>query len=175
MLAAAPPASGGDGYHMIVVDAFTQELYIPFHLGTREFFELCRSRLAPGGILAMNVYAYRPDSPNMVALQNTLATVFGSAVRVRQFWEGNFALYARNAEGPPDVTRLAPLRIRQRFGGRDDLAEWSDLMALAERVPGKSVVIRPDPTLRVLTDDDAPIEAMMDEMIDRKEERIRGE
>ena len=44
-LAAAAPT--GD-YDVIVVDAYRQP-YIPFYLATREFFELARDRLAPGG------------------------------------------------------------------------------------------------------------------------------
>ena len=37
------------GYDAIMVDAYRQP-YIPFYLTTREFFELTRERLAPGGI-----------------------------------------------------------------------------------------------------------------------------
>ena len=172
MLAAGP--AGDAGYHMIVVDAFTQELYIPFHLGTREFFELCRSRLAPGGIVAMNVYAYHADSPNLLAIENTLATVFGAAVRVRQTWQGNFVLLARNGDGPPDVTRLAPARVARRFGPRAEVKEWDSLVRLAAAVPGKSIEVQPDPARLVLTDDDAPLERLMDEMIERKERELRG-
>ena len=175
MLAATPPPEREDGYHMIVVDAFAHELYIPFHLGTLEFFELCKKRLAPGGVIAMNVYAYRPDSPNLLAIENTLATAFGSVVRVRQFYGTNYVLLARNGAEPPDVTRLAPLRVRQRFGDRDGLAEWDQLITQAERVPRKSAVVRPDPNGLVLTDDHAPIESLMDAMIDRMEEDIRGD
>ncbi len=173
----AHPATSDDddrGYHIIVIDAFTHELYIPFHLGTQEFFELCKRKLAPGGIVAINVYAYRPDSPNLVALENTLATVFGAAVRVRQFWGGNFVLMARKAETPPDVTRLAPLRIDERFGMRDEISEWSRLVDFAARVPAKSAVVLPDPNALVLTDDHAPLETLMDTVIDLKEDEIRG-
>ena len=39
---------------MIVLDAYRQP-YIPFYLATREFFELVRDRLAPGGVAIVNV------------------------------------------------------------------------------------------------------------------------
>lgn len=42
------------GYDLIVLDAYHQP-YIPFYLATREFFALARERLAPDGILAVNV------------------------------------------------------------------------------------------------------------------------
>jgi spermidine synthase len=43
-------------YDLIILDAF-RELGIPFHLLTREFYELIKQRLAPGGALASNVAA----------------------------------------------------------------------------------------------------------------------
>jgi predicted membrane-bound spermidine synthase len=45
--------SAGD-YDAIMVDAYRQP-YIPFHLSTQEFFELARERLAPGGVVIVNV------------------------------------------------------------------------------------------------------------------------
>jgi spermidine synthase len=41
-------------YDLIMVDAFTGS-YIPFHLMTKEFYQLVRSRLAPHGVAAFNV------------------------------------------------------------------------------------------------------------------------
>ena len=41
-------------YDLIIVDAYHQP-YVPFYLATREFFRLARERLAPGGIVALNV------------------------------------------------------------------------------------------------------------------------
>ncbi|MBJ7471058.1 MAG: fused MFS/spermidine synthase [Solirubrobacteraceae bacterium] len=45
--------SDGD-YDAIIVDAYRQP-YIPFHLSTREFFSLAKDRLAPGGVVIVNV------------------------------------------------------------------------------------------------------------------------
>jgi hypothetical protein len=41
-------------WDVIVVDAYRQP-YIPFYLTTREFFALVRERLAPGGVVLVNV------------------------------------------------------------------------------------------------------------------------
>ena len=41
-------------YDLIIVDAFTGS-YIPFHLMTREFYQLVRDRLAPHGVAAFNI------------------------------------------------------------------------------------------------------------------------
>ena len=59
-------------YDLIVLDAF-RELGIPFHLLTREFYELIKQRLAPGGAVASNVAA---NTRLYVASLTTLRTVF---------------------------------------------------------------------------------------------------
>ncbi len=171
MLAAAP---AGTTYHMIVVDAFSQEMYIPFHLGTREFFELCKRRLVAGGVFAMNVYAYRPNSPNLAAIENTLATVFGRCSRVRQWWGGNFVLLAKNADVPADTARLLPGPIESRFGRRPGVSEWNELVAQAAWIPDDTTIILPDPDKPLLTDDHCPLEALTDRFVEREEKEIFG-
>lgn len=70
-LAAQPPAV----YDLIVMDAFGSST-IPFHLVTREVFTLIRSRLAPGGLLAMNIESVGWHSPLVDAVSATAASVF---------------------------------------------------------------------------------------------------
>jgi spermidine synthase len=55
-------------YDLIFVDAFTGS-YIPFHLMTREFYQLVRSRLAPHGVAAFNFL------PTADVFENNLRTV----------------------------------------------------------------------------------------------------
>ncbi|MDX6512930.1 MAG: hypothetical protein QOE36_2434, partial [Gaiellaceae bacterium] len=64
-----------DRYDLILVDAYRQP-YVPFYLATQEFFELARSRLAPGGILALNVATVPGDHRLAQGIAGTLATVF---------------------------------------------------------------------------------------------------
>jgi MFS family permease len=60
----------------LVLDAYSSDT-IPFHLITREFFELARSRLTDDGVLAIN-YIGRPEGdPVTASLLRTLAAVFG--------------------------------------------------------------------------------------------------
>ncbi len=167
-------APRGATWHMIVVDAFANELYVPFHLGTVEFFDLCRRRLAPGGVLAMNVYAYHPDSPNLAALENTLATVFGRCLRVRQSWGGNFLLIARNGDEPADVKRLSPKRITARVGERGGVSEWKGVLGLGDWVQSHTTPIEPRDGAFVLTDDHSPLEWLTDRFIDRAEAALLG-
>jgi spermidine synthase len=44
-------------YDLIVLDAYSSGGHIPAHLTTKEFLELCRSRLSPGGAVVSNVIA----------------------------------------------------------------------------------------------------------------------
>lgn len=63
-------------YDILIVDAYSHQLYIPFQLATRQFFHLAADHLAPGGILAMNVNALSRHSPLLLAIVRTLHAVF---------------------------------------------------------------------------------------------------
>jgi len=64
-------------YDLIVVDAYHQP-YVPFYLATREFFRLARERLAPGGILALNVASVPGDERLLDGIAGTLTYEFPS-------------------------------------------------------------------------------------------------
>jgi spermidine synthase len=61
-------------YDVIVVDAYRQP-YIPFYLATKEFFELCRDRLEPGGVVLINIG--HPEGQER--LEEVLAATMGAA------------------------------------------------------------------------------------------------
>lgn len=63
-------------YDIIIVDAYSQQLYIPSHMATVEFFELAKSRLRDSGIFAINVNAFRDDAPLLQRMSSTLQAVF---------------------------------------------------------------------------------------------------
>jgi spermidine synthase len=63
-------------YDVISVDAYRQP-YIPFYLTTVEFFETVRDRLAPGGVLIVNVG--HPDGQD--DLEKVLTATIGEAFR----------------------------------------------------------------------------------------------
>ena len=58
-------------YDLIIVDAYHQP-YVPFYLATREFFRLARERLAPGGIVALNVASVPGDDSLLDGIAGTL-------------------------------------------------------------------------------------------------------
>jgi len=62
-----------DKQDLIIVDAYTPP-YIPPHLVTKEFFEICKSKLDHGGIIAINV-GRMPDDRSLI---NDLATTINT-------------------------------------------------------------------------------------------------
>lgn len=135
-------------YDILIVDAYSEEIYIPFTLTTEEFFRLARSHLRPGGILAMNVNATSPRSPLLLAMERTLRTVFPHVALAKAAPPYNYLLVASLRPLHPPVPRLLPAFLR----GEADLLDRSWHAA------------RPGPGL-VLTDDRAPVEALTNGMI----------
>ncbi len=110
-------------YDLILIDAYRQP-YVPFYLATREFFRLCRERLAPGGIVALNVSTVPGDHRLAEGVAGTLRAEFPQvvtwqALRFNQFVVGLTAPLPRSvmadrlasgAARPPP--HHAPLRSR---------------------------------------------------------------
>ena len=67
-------------YDVIVLDAYRQP-YIPFYLATREFFELVRDRLAPGGVAIVNVGHPEGSTELERVIGRTMAEVFPVVLR----------------------------------------------------------------------------------------------
>jgi spermidine synthase len=69
-----------EDYDVIVLDAYRQP-YIPFYLATREFFELARDRLAPGGVLIANVGHPEGSDELEKVVGRTMAEAFPTVLR----------------------------------------------------------------------------------------------
>ena len=74
---------GEQKYDIVIIDAYTQQIYIPFHLTTMEFFSQVKKGLSAEGVVAMNVSSAREDSPLIESISNTLRLVFGHVYRLR--------------------------------------------------------------------------------------------
>jgi spermidine synthase len=136
-------------YDAIFVDAYRQP-YIPFYLTTREFFELARDRLNPGGVVIVNVG--HPENSDRLekVLTATVSTVFDNVMR-DPIEEVNTLLVASEQSVSADKMR----------------ASLPDLPADVARVADLAAV-RLEPPLRggtVYTDDRAPVEWLIDKSI----------
>jgi spermidine synthase len=137
------------GYDVIMVDAYRQP-YIPFYLTTREFFELARDRLAPGGAVIVNAGHPEGNDDLETVLGATLADVFPTVLR-DPIEDTNTLLLA--TEAPAGGQRLA-----EAVPGLP-----ADLRVLAARESGR---IEPRlPGGEVYTDDRAPVEWLIDRSI----------
>ena len=140
--------SDGD-YDVIVVDAYRQP-YIPFYLATREFFELVRDRLAPGGVVVVNV-GHPDDNDDLEkAISATMADVFPTVIRDPLEDSNTLVLGSE-----------APASQEQLLGAiavlPDDLKNLAAIEA--ERI-GPMLAGGP-----VYTDDKAPVEWLIDRSI----------
>jgi spermidine synthase len=136
-------------YDLIFIDAYRQP-YVPFYLATADFFKLCRDRLAPDGIVALNISTVPGDDRLSSSISGTLATQFPlvmrwPALRFNQLVLG-FAtptaldvLDDRAATAPGDILPLTDLLT----------AEWTQVTPMND----------------YWTDDRAPVEWITDQMI----------
>jgi len=142
-------ASTGAKYDLILIDAYRQP-YVPFYLATREFFRLVRSRLAPGGIVALNVSTVPEDHRLATAVAGTLATEFPQvvtwqALTFNQFVVGLTApqpasvLRARLATAPPALLPDTALFARDLRAAAPASTPWTDDRAPVEWVTDRMI------------------------------------
>jgi spermidine synthase len=137
------------GYDVIMVDAYRQP-YIPFYLATREFFELARDRLAPGGVVIVNAGHPEDNDDLETVLGRTMAEVFPTVLRDPIEPTNTLLL---GAEGPASGARLDEIAGELPRGLRP-VAEQS-AARIGPRLEGG----------RVYTDDRAPVEWLIDRSI----------
>jgi spermidine synthase len=155
----APPAH----YDAIILDAFTIGGRIPFHLVTHEFIDLCRSRLAPGGVFLMNINSAEagPRSAIFRSMYKTLAGVFPQThafVLYRQHISAdtstNIILVAANGDQRlthADWAARAAAYQSNSYVTREQIdAMLADLL----------ITVPPTESAAEFTDDYAPIETM---------------
>ena len=136
-------------YDVISVDAYRQP-YIPFYLATREFFELARDRLTPGGVLILN--AGHPESSD--DLEKVLTASIGEAFPhvLRDPIENTNTLIVASEE-PLSKANLQRAALRLPSGLQPTALD------AAERID------EPLDGGRVYTDDKAPVEWLIDKSI----------
>ncbi|MGH9857737.1 MAG: fused MFS/spermidine synthase, partial [Acidobacteriota bacterium] len=101
-------AADNHQYDLIIIDVYERELSVPFHLTTVEFFEQLRPRLAPGGIVAININATDEQTLWVRSLARTAAAIFPE-VRLAAVPDScNFLLLA-TTKSWPQATSALPL------------------------------------------------------------------
>lgn len=88
---------------LIVVDAYANQMEIPPHLASAEYFRECRAHLREDGWLAANVGGFGLQDPVVEAVAATLATAFERRVlALRVPFSRNVTLFVRRRAEPPE-------------------------------------------------------------------------
>jgi spermidine synthase len=130
-------------FDMIMIDAYRGP-FVPFHLLTKEFYELVARRLEPGGVVVQNV------EPTTMLFDSAVATI-NAVFDHLDFFTGrnNIVIVAYNGEIKSTEELLAQAEQRQATHGfRYDLKEILSRQFSPER----------DDAAEPLTDDWAPVE-----------------
>ncbi|NOY25496.1 MAG: methyltransferase domain-containing protein [Oligoflexia bacterium] len=141
-------------FDVILMDAYRQP-YIPFHLVTVEFFRQAYQHLSDGGVLAVNVASVRGVSRSLTAMiYRTLREVFDTVIWV-DATQSNDVIYATKHKTD---RYLAANRLEHGFHTAAYNTIRRGFRARTKGpVPGWE-------DARLLTDDQAPVEAAWDLM-----------
>jgi spermidine synthase len=142
-----------DKWDVILIDAYRGP-FVPFHLLTKEFYALVKSRLNPGGVVVQNI---EPSTMLFDSATATLNSVFPAV----DLYDGGGNVVAVGYEGrsltQADLLARAA-KVQERYKLRYDLRS----MVAQRRVLGR-------PTGKVMTDDFAPVETLR--AIEQKNEK----
>lgn len=142
-------------YDVIGIDAYRQP-YIPFHLATKEFFELLDKRLKPGGVVVINAGRTPGDYRLVEAMGNTMASVFPNVFMIDTQKNANTLIYGTKAPTTEEAFTRNAGRVKN-FDLRT-VVGWAF-------TTGNFRAYKPSGT--AFTDDLAPLERVIDQMIVR--------
>ncbi|MBA2754395.1 MAG: fused MFS/spermidine synthase [Chloroflexia bacterium] len=141
-------------FDVIGVDAYRQP-YIPFHLTTVEFFEEAVDHLSPDGVVVVNVGRTETDYRLVEALGTTMAAVFPHVVAIDVERYNNTIL----------VGSLVPLSAGALGTNAARLVADSPARTVADAALGSGSVRDFRPPGEAFTDDHAPVERVVDQII----------
>ncbi len=131
-------------YDVILVDAYRGP-FVPFHLLTREFFQIAKSKLARGGVVAQNI------EPSTMLYEAAIATIHSVFDNVDVYPAGgNYVVMAY--DGPARTAEELSARaaaLDQQFNPRYPMTTMLTLRETTEAGAGQ-----------ILTDDFAPVEIL---------------
>jgi spermidine synthase len=143
-------------FDLIGVDAYRQP-YIPFQLTSREFFQEVSDHLSPDGVAVVNAGRTATDYRLVDALAATMRDVFPyvTAIDVAQY--SNTILVGSNVPLSADTLSTRAGQLPATSPVRE-VAAWS-------LSTGNIRAIAPERNALVFTDDKAPVEMVIDQMI----------
>jgi spermidine synthase len=145
-------------YDIIAVDAYRPP-YIPPHMTTQEFFQIAAAHLVDDGVLAINSASVPGDRRLINGLATTIRTVFPSIFTVDIPGSLNTVIFATKQETKPENFAMNLVALSQ------DPIVHPLLVASMQTTFGN---LKTDyETTTVFTDDHAPIEWIVNDMVIR--------
>ncbi|MEM7347675.1 MAG: fused MFS/spermidine synthase [Chloroflexota bacterium] len=147
-------------YDVIGVDAYRPP-YIPFHLTTQEFFQEIHDHLNEDGIMAINAGRTSTDYSLVESLGATMKTVFPNVYVV------DVPSYGSSLGNSLVVATKQPTRL-ENFATNTAQLQHPLLRVVADRSLNSRIwELHPDPDALVFTDDKAPVERVIHQLIAR--------
>lgn len=137
-----------DTYDVIVVDAFANEMYIPWHMTTQEFFQSLKAHLTDGGIVTFNIGSTGSDTKLIQAMVATLQTEFSEVAITQVPGVYNYIVVASNSPLHPE-----------------NLAAITDERKTVAGYFKDGYTVQPHSSGMVLTDNRAPVESFTEQMV----------
>ncbi len=152
----------------ILVDAYANQVEIPPHLATIEFFNQVESLLEPKGWCQVNVSGFSVVDPIVSAIASTVSAAFEApALILRVPGARNCSVFARRGGRPPVPTEAGwipsdfPESIAALLRGREVRGQW-DWVEVSH------------PKGIVLTDDLAPVERLQQLSLEKARQSLLG-
>ncbi|HEY6768729.1 MAG TPA: fused MFS/spermidine synthase [Candidatus Sulfotelmatobacter sp.] len=135
-------------FDLILLDAYRGP-FVPFHLLTKEFYEVVKQHLRPGGVVIQNV---EPTTMLFDSAVNTIRAVFPNV----EFFpaDGNIVTVAYS--GPERESSALKARARERDDAIRPRYKLEQLLSVRQTYASVEQSI--DHNAKVLTDDFAPVE-----------------
>jgi predicted membrane-bound spermidine synthase len=141
-------------YDIVGVDAYRQP-YIPFQLTTKEFFQEVSDHLNEGGTAVVNVGRTQTDYRLVDVIASTMRAVFPYV------YEIDVGPYSNTMV----IGTKSPSSLASFSENADSLGDGSILRTMAETSLSTGNIRAVSPGGRVFTDDLAPVELVVDQMI----------
>lgn len=140
---------------VVGIDAYRQP-YIPFQLTTKEFFQEVKDRLTPDGAAMINAGRTYNDTRLVDALANTMAQVYPNVYVIDVPTMANSMIVGTNQ--PSKLENFA------ENAAAVDQPILKQIFA-ASLQKGNIREVKPNPSILVFTDDRAPVEEVIDQII----------
>lgn len=140
-------------YDVIISDTYSNQIYIPFHLTTQEYFTSVKEHLNPGGILAMNVNGLNENSELVQSIGRTVGTVFSRVYITQSGALSNHSYMILASNSPIEVP------TPESIFARNPVLQYTALLMESRFKPFSAEAGM------LLTDNRAPVEFMTDQMI----------